>query len=128
VIHHGVPDVPFRSTADAKAALGLGDRTIVSTFGLISRGKGLEYASKRCATIVERHPEHALPDPRRDASGVRRTKANRIARLDCAIVAIRLAANNVKLIDKYLEFDELIGYYLRRRTSTSRRTSTRCRS
>src|SRR5581483_5875022 len=44
VIHHGVPDVPFRSTDTAKASFGIGQRMVVSTFGLINRGKGLEYA------------------------------------------------------------------------------------
>jgi glycosyltransferase involved in cell wall biosynthesis len=50
VIHHGVPDVPFRSTANAKERLGFGERTIVSTFGLISRGKGLEYGIEAMRT------------------------------------------------------------------------------
>ena len=44
VIHHGVPDVPFQDTSAAKASFGIGQRTVISTFGLISRGKGLEYA------------------------------------------------------------------------------------
>ncbi|MHB1551192.1 MAG: glycosyltransferase, partial [Vulcanimicrobiaceae bacterium] len=44
VIHHGVPDVPFHDTDAAKASFGIGQRLVISTFGLINRGKGLEYA------------------------------------------------------------------------------------
>ena len=57
VIHHGVPDVPFRETAASKAALGLGDRQVISTFGLINSGKGLEYAIQAMRDVATEHPE-----------------------------------------------------------------------
>ena len=57
MIHHGVPDVPFQDTDAAKASFGIGQRTVISTFGLISRGKGLEYAIEAMRDVVKRHPE-----------------------------------------------------------------------
>ncbi len=57
MIHHGVPDVPFRDTDAAKAALGLGDRQVISTFGLINSGKGLEYAIEAMRDVAAQHPE-----------------------------------------------------------------------
>lgn len=41
-IPHGVPEVPLTSPADMRAAMGLPDRPLVLTFGLLSRGKGIE--------------------------------------------------------------------------------------
>jgi glycosyltransferase involved in cell wall biosynthesis len=68
VVHHGVPDVPFRDTAGPKETLGLGARQVVSTFGLINSGKGLEYAIEAMRDVAAQHPETAVPDPRADAS------------------------------------------------------------
>jgi glycosyltransferase involved in cell wall biosynthesis len=57
IIPHGCPDVPFVSSADVKPELGLDGRSVLCTFGLISKGKGIEYAIKALPSIVERHPE-----------------------------------------------------------------------
>jgi glycosyltransferase involved in cell wall biosynthesis len=57
VIHHGVPDVPFRDTDSAKTMLGLRNRQVVSTFGLINRGKGLEYAIEAMRDVATAHPD-----------------------------------------------------------------------
>ena len=52
VIHHGVPDVPFSATAGPKASFGFGSRTVISTFGLISRGKEFRDAPSIARTIT----------------------------------------------------------------------------
>ena len=110
VIHHGVPDVPFRPSAEAKAKLGYADRTIISTFGLISRGKGLEYGVEAMRTIVRKHPEALYLILGQTHPGVRRHEGESYrAELTASIAAFGLS-DNVKLVDKYLEFDELIGY------------------
>ena len=57
VIHHGVPDVPFQGTDAAKSSFGIGQRLTISTFGLINRGKGLEFAIEAMRAVVKRHPE-----------------------------------------------------------------------
>jgi len=57
VIPHGVPHVPGEGSAIHKARLGLGGRRVVCTFGLINRGKGLEYMIEAMPQIVAAHPE-----------------------------------------------------------------------
>jgi glycosyltransferase involved in cell wall biosynthesis len=57
LLHHGVPDVPFTSGVHAKARLGLASRKVISTFGLISGGKGLEHAIAAMRHVVRRVPE-----------------------------------------------------------------------
>ncbi|MCJ7634807.1 glycosyltransferase family 4 protein, partial [Candidatus Bathyarchaeota archaeon] len=57
VVQHGCPDIPFVASDSVKPSLGLKGRTILSTFGLISRGKGIEYAIQALPPLVEKHPD-----------------------------------------------------------------------
>jgi len=57
VIPHGCPNIPFVSSDYVKPAIGLKDRIVLCTFGLISRGKGIEYAIQALPQVVAKHPE-----------------------------------------------------------------------
>jgi glycosyltransferase involved in cell wall biosynthesis len=57
VIPHGVPEIPFEWDGLARAQLGLADRRTICTFGLINRGKGLEYMIQAMPQIVAACPE-----------------------------------------------------------------------
>ena len=56
VIPHGCPDIPFVPSEIVKASLGLKDRFVLSTFGLISRGKGIEYAIRALPYVIDKEP------------------------------------------------------------------------
>ncbi|HVA24304.1 MAG TPA: glycosyltransferase family 4 protein [Chloroflexota bacterium] len=56
-IPHGVPDVRRVPEAKAKRALGLDDRTILATCGLMNPGKGIQYAIDALAMLVEEFPD-----------------------------------------------------------------------
>jgi glycosyltransferase involved in cell wall biosynthesis len=110
VIHHGVPDVPFRDTDGAKTLLGLCNRKVVSTFGLINRGKGLEYAIEAMRDVAAAHPDalylilgQTHPVVRRHEGEVYRESLEKL-------VAQYGLGNNVRLVDRYLGFDELVQY------------------
>ncbi len=110
VIHHGVPDVPFRDTEPLKAAFGLSGRQVISTFGLIGRGKGLEYGIEAMRAVTARHPEALYLILGQTHPGVRRSEGESYREELAAKVARYGLQDNVKLVDKYLEFDELISY------------------
>lgn len=110
VIHHGVPDVPFRGTESAKASFGIGQRMVISTFGLINRGKGLEYAIDAMRSVVERHPEALYLILGETHPVVRRQEGESYRESLQAKIAEYGLQNNVQLIDKYLDFDELVSY------------------
>ncbi len=110
VIHHGVPDVPFQDTDAAKASFGIGQRTVISTFGLISRGKGLEYAIEAMRDVVKRHPEALYLILGETHPVVRRREGESYRESLVAMVRQYGLNNNVKLVDKYLDFDEVVSY------------------
>ena len=112
VIHHGVPDVPFRSTDQAKASFGVGQRMVISTFGLINRGKGLEYAIEAMRDVVRRHPEALYLILGETHPVVRRQEGESYRESLQAKIREYGLQNNVTLVDKYLDFDELVNYLL----------------
>ncbi|HET7813765.1 MAG TPA: glycosyltransferase family 4 protein [Candidatus Baltobacteraceae bacterium] len=110
VIHHGVPDVPFNETEPFKASFGIGQRTVISTFGLINRGKGLEFAIEAMRTVVKRHPEALYLILGETHPVVRRQEGESYRASLQQMVQDYGLKNNVQLVDKYLEFDELVTY------------------
>lgn len=57
-IPHGIPDTPFEESSHTfRNQLGLSEKKILLTFGLLSPAKGLEVMIKAMPRIVERHPE-----------------------------------------------------------------------
>jgi polysaccharide biosynthesis protein PslF len=57
IIPHGCPDISFVNSSKVKRSLfGLRGKTVLSTFGLLSRGKGIEYVIKALPEVVSRFP------------------------------------------------------------------------
>lgn len=110
VIHHGVPDVPFRETDAAKAVLGLQNRQVVSTFGLINRGKGLEYAIEAMRDVAAAHPDALYLILGETHPVVRRHEGEAYRDSLEQLVAKHGLRENVRLVDRYLGFDELVRY------------------
>ncbi len=57
VIAHGIPDVPFAASHEAKERLGHGGRNVILTFGLISPNKGIETMIEAMPAIVAQTPD-----------------------------------------------------------------------
>lgn len=57
LIEHGTPDRAFVERSPLRDSLGLGERPVMSTFGLIGPGKGLEAAIRALPAIVAQYPD-----------------------------------------------------------------------
>lgn len=56
-IHHGIPDVPFIDPNFYKDKFEVEGKTVLLTFGLLSRGKGIEYVIQALPQILKKHPD-----------------------------------------------------------------------
>lgn len=57
LIAHGVPDRPFGRGAHFKDLLGFAGKKVILTFGLLSKGKGIEAMIRALPHIARRHPD-----------------------------------------------------------------------
>ncbi|MHC4982540.1 MAG: glycosyltransferase family 4 protein [Planctomycetota bacterium] len=56
-IPHGIPEVPFVDPSFYKDHFGVEGKKVLLTFGLLSPGKGIEYAIEAMPAIVAKHPD-----------------------------------------------------------------------
>ena len=56
VIPHGIHHVPYRTSEQAKSTLGFSGKLILSTFGLLNSGKGIEYVIESLPAVVKKFP------------------------------------------------------------------------
>ena len=110
VIPHGVPVVPFQRNAAHRARLGLAGRKVICTFGLINRGKGLEFMIGAMPRIVA-----TCPDALYLIVGVTHPQVKRqegeIYRESLIAMAEKLGvAANVRFVNQYLVLDDLLAY------------------
>lgn len=110
LIHHGAPDVPFGGRQEAKQELGLSGRFVISTFGLISRGKGLEYAIQALPPVVEKYPETLYLILGETHPNVRRMEGESYREELQALVRELGLENHVQFVNRYLTKAELIRY------------------
>ena len=56
VIPHGIHRVSYRTSEHAKSIFGFSGKLILSTFGLLNPGKGIEYVIEALPPVVEKFP------------------------------------------------------------------------
>jgi glycosyltransferase involved in cell wall biosynthesis len=110
VIPHGVPAVPFERDGTHKARLGLAGHRVLCTFGLINRGKGLEFMIEAMPRIVAECPDVVYlivgathPQVKRQEGEVYREG------LIAKAQALGVGAH-VRFVNQYLELPDLLGH------------------
>lgn len=110
VIPHGVEHVAFPSKSKFKKKLNLSNHTLLSTFGMLNRDKGIEYAIEALPNIIKEYPNLLYliigathPVVRKQEGETYRNKLKRIVK------KLKLE-EHVKFYDKYITPEEKIDY------------------
>ena len=112
VVYHGIPNVRYSLQENFKKKLGLEKNIVLSTFGLLSRGKGIEYMIEAMPELVKKYPNllyiligETHPVVRQqEGESYRNELMKRVKELNLA--------KNVKFYNKYLDLKEILYYLL----------------
>jgi len=105
-IHHSVLSDPKKS----KATLELENRTILTTFGLLSRGKGIEYAIRALPKVIKKYPSVLYLILGETHPVIRRNEGEKY-RLELAQLIRDLALEkHVKFYDQYFTLPDLLAF------------------
>lgn len=110
LIYHGAPDIPFGLKEEAKGELNLSGKIVLSTFGLINRGKGIEYAIQAMSQIVKHYPQAIYLIIGRTHPNVVRYEGESY-RMELEELVRKLGlSEHVRFVNKYLTKGEIIRY------------------
>jgi len=110
VINHGVPYMPMKSREKLKAESGLDDRFIISTFGLLGPGKGLEYGIEAISKVTEKHKNVLYYILGQTHPTIKKESGEDYRRSLEEMVATMGIDDNVIFVDKYLKKEEIVRY------------------
>lgn len=110
LIHHGVPRLDLPSREELKKEMGFEGRTVISTFGLLSPGKGLEYGIEAIEIVSRKHKDilylilgQTHPVVKRRYGEAYRSRLEQMVRE-------KNLQDNVEFVNKYLTQEEIIRY------------------
>ncbi|GGD57293.1 glycosyltransferase family 4 protein [Croceicoccus mobilis] len=108
VIPHGAPDRPFGRQEQFKAQFGLSGRKVMTSFGLLGPGKGLERVIEALPAITGRHPDflYRIVGATHPNLVIEQGEAYR-ERLQ-ALAGELGVADHVEWVDRFVETDELL--------------------
>jgi len=112
VIHHGVPDVPFQTNEKMKKKLKLDGKIVLTTFGLLSRGKGIEYMIQAIPFLIKKYPNLVYLVMGETHPNVRKEEGEKYRNSLIRLVKKLGLKENVKFYNKYLTLKEIINYLL----------------
>lgn len=112
VVYHGIPNVRYTSQENFKKKLALEKNIVLSTFGLLSRGKGIEYMIEAMPKLIKKFPNllylvvgETHPVVRqREGESYRNELMQKVKELGLL--------KNVKFYNKYLDLKEILSYLL----------------
>jgi len=112
VVPHGIPDAPFKASEHFKKKLKLENKIVISTFGLLSKGKGIEYMIKALPKLVKKYPNLLYLVIGETHPVVREKEGEKYRKKLLKLVEKLGLKNNVKFYNKYLALEDIIKYLL----------------
>ncbi len=110
VIPHGVPSLQVKPREELKVSYGLHNKQVISSFGLLSPAKGLEYGIEAVAKVVPEYENLVYLILGKTHPCVKQLNGESY-RDSLIALAERLGVrDNIRFIDKYLTKEEVITY------------------
>lgn len=110
VVPHGVPEVPFERDDSHKLRLGLAGKRVICTFGLINRGKGLEYMIQAMPRIVAECPEAVYLIVGATHPQVKRQEGEEYRESLVAMAEALGVGNHVRFVNRFLSLADLLAH------------------
>jgi len=110
VIPHGCPDLPLVPSSKVKAILGLINKFVLSTFGLLSRGKGIENVIRALPDIIKKEPSTLYYVLGTTHPEVKRLEGEAYRNSLVKLAKELGVSSHVKFLDRFLSKQELYGY------------------
>jgi len=110
VIPHGVPYRIVQPREKLKEKFGLSGRSVVSTFGLISPGKGLEYGIEAIAKVAKTHKDVIYLILGQTHPVIKRISGESYRQRLMKMVERLGISDHVMFVERYLTKDEIINY------------------
>jgi len=111
LITHGVPDFVPKSPRALKKRYGLQGRNVITTFGLIGPGKGLELGIRAVAEVVKEYPDCTYLILGQTHPMLQKSEGEKYRQMLEQLVIDLDIAGNVKFVNHFLS-DEELGDYL----------------
>ncbi len=110
LIPHGCPDVPLLHSSKVKPIFGLKDKVVLSTFGLLSKGKGIEYVIEALPEIIKKEPRIVYYVLGVTHPQVKKTDGENYRNMLLRMVKNLGLRDHVKFLNRFLSKPELINY------------------
>jgi glycosyltransferase involved in cell wall biosynthesis len=110
MLHHGVPKPISSSREELKKHLGLQGRPVILTFGLLGRGKGIEYAIQAVAKIKDQFPQVCYLVIGKTHPSVKKYEGEDYRYMLMELTRSLGVEDNVKFVDRFLDKEELVEY------------------
>ncbi len=110
IIYHGVPLFKPKNREQLKEKYGCSGRQVISTFGLIGPGKGLENGIKAIKYLVEKYPNILYIIAGRTHPMLLKREGESYRQMLEEMVAELGLEENVRFVNKFLEIEELGDY------------------
>jgi glycosyltransferase involved in cell wall biosynthesis len=110
LVPHGIPSVSLETQEKEKRKLGIQDKIILSSFGMINSGKGYEYVISSLPEVIKKFPNLLYLIVGETHPVVRKKEGEAYRNLlDEKVKSLGLQ-NHVKFYNKYVTIDEIIKY------------------
>ncbi len=110
IIPHGTPQVNLESQEKEKKNLGFEDKIVLSSFGMMDKGKGYEYVIRALPEVVKKFPNLLYIIVGETHPIVRKREGEKYRNfLEKKIKSLGLQ-KHVKFYNKYVTLDEIIRY------------------